>query len=302
MRLHGLLCFYDEPVADLAACVGALARAGVDHLVAVDGAYALYPDAQPASHPNQHAAIVLACREAGIACTLHVPSEVWAGNEPAKRTFLFALANVSADDGDWFWVQDADMVVTRWPDDLKARLADTDCVTAELEVLDVVAQRAKQLDWPERFAFRGLYCAQSITVGPSHCIYRGEDGSALWNGSGIDVDASALDLTDVLEVEHRPDRRPHERQVAKMQYYAARDESGFERGKCFRCPSPAVRFVAFRWKRSAIGPVSDWVEACGDCADSLESLGRSRLRQLGFDPACVRVENRNGRIPAGVQS
>jgi hypothetical protein len=63
LRLHGLLAFYDEPESSLLACVDALADAGVDHLVAVDGAYELFPDAKPASPVNQHAAIVLACRE-----------------------------------------------------------------------------------------------------------------------------------------------------------------------------------------------------------------------------------------------
>jgi hypothetical protein len=302
MRLHGLLCWYDEPVENLVACVTSLHEAGVDHVVAVDGRFAQYgPDLPANSHPNQHAAIVLACLELGMACTLYAPAEPFA-SEPAKRTALFALAASVADDGDWFWVQDADMVVTRWPDDLKQRLAATDRVTAEVEVLDVVAQRAERLDWPARFAFRGLYRAQRITVGPSHCTYVGEDGVPLWNGAGMKAEAEALDLTAVVEVEHRPDRRPHERQAAKMQHYAVRDASGIERGSCAHCDRKAVRFVASQWKRSRIGPISKWVEVCEDCAQRLEKVSRVRLRQMGVDPDSARIENRNGRIPSGMSA
>jgi hypothetical protein len=112
--------FYDEPVPELVACIKGLHDAGVTELVAVDGAYALYPDGQPASDPNQHAAIVLACRRLGMGCTLHVPARVWAGNEVEKRTFLFKLGWTVAEEGDWFWVQDADMVPVEVPDDFTA--------------------------------------------------------------------------------------------------------------------------------------------------------------------------------------
>lgn len=298
MRIHALLCFYDEPVLDLVACIVGLREAGVDHVVAVDGAYALYPDARAASHPDQHAAIHLACRDLGMACTLHVPAEPWAGNEVEKRTFLFALGWACASPGDWFWVQDADMVVTESPDDLKARLAATDCVTAEVEILDVVAQRAQQKDWPPTFAMRSLFRAQPIQVGPAHCDYFTPDGVALWNGNGMSS-GETLDLTDVLVVEHRPDRRPADRQLAKLNYYAARDEALVERGMC-ECGERAVRLVATRWRMSRIGPVADWREACEPCGERLEAVGRRQLRQIGVDPDSVRIENRNGRAPAGM--
>ena len=48
VKLHGLLSFYDEPETSLLACIDGLANAGVDHLLAVDGAYQLYPDAKAA--------------------------------------------------------------------------------------------------------------------------------------------------------------------------------------------------------------------------------------------------------------
>lgn len=302
MRLHGLLCFYDEPIPDLIACIAGLHDAGVDHLVAVDGAYALYPDAQAASHPNQHAAIHLACRKLGLACTLHVPSQPWPGNEVQKRTAHFALAWSMAAPGDWFWVQDADMVVTECPADLKDRLAATEHDTAEVELLDVVAQRARQLDWPPRFAMRSLFRAQPITVGPAHCIYTGQDGTLLWAGTGMEGQriATTLDLTASVLVEHRPDRRPHDRQLAKLRYYADRDAACIERGDCTDCDQPAVRLVASGWRKTHIGPVARWVEVCDPCGEQRDKVSRRQLRQIGVDPESVRVENRNGHAPVGM--
>jgi hypothetical protein len=142
VRLHALLSFYDEPVELLVASIASLKLAGVDHLVALDGAYALYPDAKARSDANQHAVIVMTCRELDIACTLHAPSEPWAGNEPGKRTALFALGWALADDGDWFMVHDADTFIVKAPDDLKTRLATSDCEAATVQVLDTVAERA----------------------------------------------------------------------------------------------------------------------------------------------------------------
>lgn len=286
----------------LVDCIKSIASAGVSHLVAVDGAYALYPDGAAASHPNQHAAITLACRQLGIGCTLHVPTEPWAGNEVEKRNALFALGWGVARDGDWFMVQDADMAVTKWPADLVERLAETDRVAAEVQILDVVAQRAQQLDWPPLFPFRAFYKAQPITVGPRHSIYRDAEGVSLWNGNGVDDRLPVLDLTDDVLIEHRPDRRTTDRQLGKLRYYAERDALGTERGECEWCGAKGDRLVAVRWRWSdEMGcPVANWREGCAVHAAEAEKVGSAELRMLGVDPDAVRVENRMGRVPAGI--
>jgi hypothetical protein len=297
VKIYGLLSFYDEPVADLAACIVGLHDASVDHVVAVDGAYALYPDGKQASDPNQHAAIHLACRQLGLGCTLHVPNETWAGNEVQKRTFLFQLAWTVAEEGDWFWVMDADQVITRCPDDLKDRLEQTEHDTAEVEFLDVVAQRAKQKDWPERFTVRNLFRAQSIRLEKNHITYVADDGRMLWGYDGQGKLEPHLDLSEVVEVEHRPDRRPLERQQAKLTYYAQRDASLVERGDCSLCDAPSVALVPTRWRWSDIGPVAEWAEACAPCAEKIQAVNAVELAAMGVDPDSVVAENRNGRIP-----
>jgi hypothetical protein len=297
VRILGLLSFYDEPVADLAACITSLHEAGVDHLIAVDGAYALYPDGKPASDPNQHAAIHLACRHLGLGCTLHVPQRVWQGNEVAKRTFLFQLAWTIADPGDWFWVMDADQAVTRTPDDLKDRLARTKHEVAEVEFLDVVALRANQPDWPARFTVRNLFRAQPIRLVNNHITYMTDDGRTLWGYDGQGALEPHLDLTDAVEVEHRPDRRPLERQQAKLTYYATRDRELVERGECSLCDARSTQLVPTRWRWSEIGPVAEWAEACEPCGEQIQAVNAVELAAMGVDPGSVVAENRNGRIP-----
>lgn len=302
MKLIGLLSWYDETPEALAQCIAGLHKAGVSHLVAVDGAYALYPDAKAASDPIQQGAIVTACRSLGMECLLHVPSRPWQGNEVEKRNHLFALGYLLSEPGDWFWVQDADQVVTKCPDpaELKDALSATDAKSAEVEFLDVVAQQANQLHWPPRFVVRSLFRAQRITVGPAHCAYTGEDGESLWTGSGAVDGTEPLDLSSVVEVEHRPNVRPPERQRAKLQFYALRDELGIERGPCHKCGAKAARLVAHGWHWSKIGPVAQWDEYCEPCAVKMDKRSAYELRAIGVDPDAVKIENRNGRKPAVV--
>lgn len=299
MRLIALLSFYDEPIPDLVACITSLHDAGVDELVAVDGAYALYPNGRAASDPNQHAAIVLACRNLDIGCTLHVPRTVWAGGEVEKRSFHFKLALSVAQHGDWFWIIDADEVITQVPDDLKARLETTDHDAAEHDALDTVALRAGVPNMPPRFMVRHLFRAQEITVETNHCTFVTPDGRVLSAfEDGTRQIEPALDLTADVLIEHRPDRRPQERMLAKFQYYAARDQSLIERGTCARCAEPAIRLMPTRWRMTDLGPVADWSEACEPCAARLERINHVRLTNLGIDPDSMVVENRMGRPPA----
>jgi hypothetical protein len=51
-KIVALTAFYDEPPAMIASMLNGLARLRVDHVVALDGAYRLYPDGKPASHPD----------------------------------------------------------------------------------------------------------------------------------------------------------------------------------------------------------------------------------------------------------
>lgn len=299
MNIIGLVSFYDEPVENIAACLTGLKRAGVDHVVAVDGAYALFPGGKASSGTRQHAAFVVGCSQLGMSCSLHVPNRVWAGNEVQKRTFLFAAAYAVAEPGDWFFVMDVDQFVTDVPDDLHYQLQQTDCDVAETQFVDMVAKRVNRRDWPAEFTVRNLFRAQELIVEGSHGTYRTTDGRYLWAHLAPEREERALDLTTV-HIEHHPDRRPHYRQIGKDGYYTARNEAGIECGLCQWCGMQAVKIVATDWKPNLVlgVPVAKWKEACLEHAAQASEIGRVQLELLGIDPDTVTIENRNGQPPS----
>lgn len=92
MKLHALLAWYDEPVADLIRCIDSIAGAA-DYLIAIDGAYETFPhpEGNPISPTGQAHAIMQACMRHGIDCHIETPNTPWR-NEGFKRTRLFELA------------------------------------------------------------------------------------------------------------------------------------------------------------------------------------------------------------------
>lgn len=297
--LHGLVSFYDEPIENIAHCLVGLRRARIGHVVALDGAYRLFPNGAAASPANQHAAWVTGARELGMSCTLHVPATVWEGNECEKRTALFAHALAASKPGDWFVVVDGDEFITDVPDDLEARLQATDLDVGEIQALDVIARRIGRLDMPERFPVRKFFRAQSITVGPAHCTYRAADGRLLWGETRTQKSEPTFEIAD-MTVEHHADRRPFDRLTAKLAYYRARDDARIERDGCHWCGEPAVKLVSVNWRMHAAlkCPVGEWQEACVNHAAIAERISRTQFQMLGIDPDSVKVENRLGRPPA----
>lgn len=319
MRVIGLVSFYDEHPAMLRDCLVGLSRAGVDHVVCLDGAYALFPDAQAASPVEQHAALMLTARETGVGLTLHTPRSHWVENEVEKRGFHFRLANALAEPGDWFWIMDADQVVMSAPG-LKQRLADTTLDVAATLLHDTVieripvGQRAPGME--EDFLLRNVFRAQPINVVKNHYTFVTQDGRVLWGGQG-DEQEPCLDLGDVV-VNHYPDRRERERIHRKHVYYTDRDLKGVELGECMRCDPPAAKAV----RKVATGlrlvnrdgrpfAAGSWIECCEKHARRAEYENRWRLIELGFDPdrghfdratgefvPSGRFENRNGNLAA----
>lgn len=178
MKIVAALSWYAESPAWLA---GAVASAGrlCSHLVAVDGAYALFPQGRPRSSSAEHDAIREACSGAGMGLTLHVPSDVWWGNEVEKRSFLFSLCmQVCEPDVDWIFVFDGDDIVRKVPGDVCAQLAQTDRAVAEVQMVTmydpqasgVVTQKASQ---PRRMLWKAL---PGLRVERNHWTYVAGDG------------------------------------------------------------------------------------------------------------------------------
>ena len=289
MRLHALLAYYDEPCSALAACVSSLTHAGVDHIIASDGAYALYPEAKPSSPPDQAHTIHTTAQTLGIASTIHTPSTVWIGNEVEKRTHLFQLAHAVSAPGDWWFVIDADEIILTAPTDLKAQLERTEHHVAQAtltELRDLNDTAAQQFNWPRhgQFPFRMLFKAQPIHCRTNHYTYVTDDDRVLW-ASDSALQEPALDLPDLI-VEHRANQRHQDRRDDKNTYYKRRDHLGVERGECAwdGCDQPGVKNVARDFRLSTKdrrGYVADLVEACEKHAKRIDYENRWQLQQLG---------------------
>lgn len=217
MRLVACLAWFDEDAGMLAELVAGIARAGVDHAVAVDGSYALFPQARGGSPAEQAAAVLYAARGAGIGVTVHVPPHPWVGNECEKRSFLFDAAHLAAEPyEDWLLVIDADEVV-----EVVGTFRDalTEAVEDVAEVLLVEGDGVS----PARRLFRAQ--PGGIRVVGTHSTYLGADGRALWAPVGpLEPAAQLYDF----RIRHRPTARSVTREQAQERYCRVRDEVGAE--------------------------------------------------------------------------
>jgi hypothetical protein len=258
MRLFGCLIWYEESPTWLAACVASLAKIGVDHLVAVDGAYIHFPEAEPRSGVEQGEAISLTAHQLGIGTTIVRPQSVcW--TEPEKRAVSFrhveALASVFED---WMIVIDADEVIREGSASVKKELAaipgDTHCAAARLfESVDPFAEPGtknvsektseiyQKFELPNYFRqqqSRFFRVMRDMDCGPTHYAYTGVDAGGLrcsirtdldnkWNTEGL-LETSVAMLDQPPVIEHRDPHRTRFRKNRKAEYYALRDELGLE--------------------------------------------------------------------------
>lgn len=240
MKIIGLLAWYDESPSWLAACVASIGP-HIDHIVAVDGAYAHYPDARARSDRIQAETIQATAEGLGIGCTIHRPATYWYGGEVEKRTTMFSIAQAYREGfDDWYWVIDADCVVTQCPSDLRARLADTEANAVEVtlwerrDYLGDVPEVARTVALPTsgeqkmRQVFRAL---KDVQVVGAHYVYGGWDADGewhyLWGHGAMPVDEA--DYFRDIRVEHRSIWRDVYRRNLAQDYYKTRDALGIER-------------------------------------------------------------------------
>ena len=226
MKIVCCLSWYDESPAWLATVVAAAAKAGCNHIVAVDGPYALLTATGRSSGVLQQDAVTHAAHVAGIGLTLHVPDSPFGGNEVEKRSLMFRLAEQITTEDDWLWVLDADCFVTKAVD-LRRRLQETDLNVAEVMVCnssDPQVIKVSQHKQPLRLLYRAV---RGLEVAGAHYYYRyPRDGgwSYLWGNMPLEP---ALQLHDV-EVEHWTEQRDKGRQAEQHAYYHLRDQVGAE--------------------------------------------------------------------------
>jgi len=248
-RIVGLLSWFDESPARLAACVTSMARV-CDHIVAVDGRYEQYPDDRVRSGTAEYHAIVDAANAAGVGVTVESAQRPWR-DEMEKRTHLFRVGLVHATPmQDWFFVLDADEVV--------AESAPREFITTQLDearergaacVRVCLWEKADPAETPERekasasFPIDYRYevaqgrfwlALHDMRVVGYHYNYVGE------NDEGVTIEAwgkdgaveNRPDHDDALRfhvtIENRNRMRSQVRDKTRAAYYQARDESQVE--------------------------------------------------------------------------
>jgi hypothetical protein len=297
MRVVALMSWYQESPVWLAASVAAAAKA-CDHVVAVDGAYFLFPGGRPRSGSEQAAVIQEVAHAHGMGSTVHTPDTTWEGNEVEKRAAMFRLAETVTDEDDWYFVIDADVVVDAVPDDFRSRLSDTDCDTAEVgfwERDDVFADPAKaaaarSMDWPtSEFPVRALYRAvRGLTVVDNHYTYVTPDGRTMWGNRPHELEP-ALDMTD-LRCEHRTNFRDLSRRNMARDYYKRRDALGIESDTCGFCGRRGSHVIPYDWQPDGDALSATSVAVCDDCLPDAKRRSDDQVRALGRDPAGLEYE------------
>lgn len=233
-RVTALLSFYDEPVELLAAHVASLAGV-VDHLVAVDGAYMLFPEGKPSSDPQQMRIITEVARGLRIGLTTHTPTTTWIGNEVAKRNHVLKLAELVTREDGWYLVLDADCIVTgvhpEWFQVVE-KVANDGYGAMNIgvrEVQNIPGVTQTDTHAPVRLMYRAV---RGLEYGPSHWTVSYEDPDAelgrtyLWGDRSFRP-VDAYDGTSYLRIDHRHEVTA-ERDLAQRQYYARRDKLGIE--------------------------------------------------------------------------
>jgi len=245
MKIVGVLIWYDESPAWLANAVCGFGRV-CDEIVAVDGAYSMYPGARPRSNPDQAEAILAAAETMGVGCTIHRPKDVFWGNEVEKRNLSLRLAgSLGLTRDDWVMVFDGDYQVMRCedPEFVRSVLETTDKNVATYTILDghdpladensVAVTMNIDTEWTLRD--RGIFrWTDDLRYGPAHYFVKGTyDGDSQWlRGPDISGDAALAaepeHLGSSFVVVHRRSKRAKVRRDAAEGYYRMRDQNRFE--------------------------------------------------------------------------
>jgi hypothetical protein len=224
VRVVACVAWFDEHPDLLRGMVASLKTAGVETLVAVDGAWSLFPCKDFRSPESQHVALWEACAAAGIRLVDDIPPRVYA-SEVEKRQRLFSMGESYAAHGDWLLWLDADESVRGWMDPskpLSEYLRGTDRDVGEITFIDRPTGDGSVRYWQiPRFYRAGKF----DRMGPNHFTLISKDGNALWANGQYRPMADRVVLPMLIEHHHRP----AERQERSNRFYERRSTEAPER-------------------------------------------------------------------------
>jgi hypothetical protein len=240
------LCWLDESPQWLSALVASLSKANVDHLIACDGAYQLWPNASNrwVSGPEQAEAILETARGLGIGTTIYTPSKPYVNNEVEKRNLSIQLALLEGElHEDWMIILDSDEVIDWAAHDFKQQLADTDLNVASYYLFEredrhandarTLAGLAHDMSDVGHNSIRAIQrLLPGLRLEGAHHVFchgYGAEKSYLWGRGDKSLQQEPyLDLDEFIRVEHRHYLRGFARAQAAKQYYDLRDAIGAE--------------------------------------------------------------------------
>jgi hypothetical protein len=227
MKITACLCWYDEPLELLMACVGSLGGLA-DELVALDGRWNHFPGDAFRSPQEQSEAIFGACHATGLKGVLGHPAYAPFASQVEKRQRLVDIATMR--DADWLLIVDADEhVLAHDRDALELALIETQRDVAELELTNLAQE------WPlnelpiHTYRTRRLFrAAARPRYELAHNGVRSAGGAWL-NGDHRHVDlVAAVDVSAAITIGHACDARPKDRQKQRIDYYRARNAAQLE--------------------------------------------------------------------------
>jgi hypothetical protein len=230
--IAALMAFYDDPADTTEAAIRSV-QGLVDHLVAVDGAYATFPGGEAKSPDEMRDRIQATAEEIGVDVLFYTPADVWAGGEPEKRDRMYRMADATG--ADWYTILDTDFLF-EYPQGVHAVLDSLDAAlgyeVAKVTLVDYLApsegsdDRVRQeSELPLFYRAAGL---GPIHIGPTHFhTWREGAGTHLW-GCQNTPQVPWADLTDVVHVQHKWWERTDDRQAQKWGYYVLRDAAQLE--------------------------------------------------------------------------
>ena len=247
MKTVANVIWYDEHPDDLREMAESIAGFA-DAMVAVDGAFATFPrteEMMPWSSSDQIQAISEGCATAGVELLAYQPkregewadalgpNEHFVGNEPDKRTASLKMSAVFRPD--WVFNIDADMRLTRWDDEAKQMMADTQLDVALVDVEGYGPSRILFRWSPQLEYWRTHYVVRNNThfLAYPKVVEAGNKQQTLVSVTdhtqiGWMPIADPLNLTEHVWFDHPP-KKDSWRRVRQDVWYVTRDEMGLEK-------------------------------------------------------------------------
>jgi hypothetical protein len=271
--IAALLSFYDEPPKFMRELVESLRLIDCRQLVAMDGAYALYPNAEPSSPEKCRKALRQACYQNGVKLTWDEPDAPWE-TEAAKRTELFRLAETVTMEDDWYCRIDGDERFIQAPKDLPETLDGLKARAATAELIEPDGS------WQ---SLRVFYRAErGIQVVGNHYTYELPDGTRLYGDHNDDRVVPAA-YTPCL-IEHRNLRRSKARRDAGLGFYRVRDAEAPERHDCAFCGTSTPMSIPYGWAVNHGGHIKGLrTGCCEDCYPQRSEESIAQAAELGQD-------------------